>query len=282
MLVAFSVVAFGTSLPELVVTLRASLTGFPGLVLGNAVGSNTANVLLVGGAAAVCYPLACGEGSVRRHAGVMVLVSIAFALACLTGDLTRADGLLLLAGLVVVMGLKVRDTFAAYRNAEATIPMDWVLGLPSQKRMITTFLLLGIVGLPVGANLLVDAAEEIAGHLGVSDTVIGLTLVALGTSLPELATTVMAAFQKRTEVALGTIIGSNTFNILAILGVGASVSPAGIEISHRFLMLDLPVMLAASLVVSVFAFRRRSIGRRSGIVLLAGYVLYMATLFATA
>jgi cation:H+ antiporter len=282
MLVAFSVVAFGTSLPELVVTLRASLTGFPGLVLGNAVGSNTANVLLVGGAAAVCYPLACGEGSVRRDAGVMVLVSIAFALACLTGDLTRADGLLLLAGLVVVMGLKVRDTFAAYRNAEATIPMDWVLGLPSQKRMITTFLLLGIVGLPVGANLLVDAAEEIAGHLGVSDTVIGLTLVALGTSLPELATTVMAAFQKRTEVALGTIIGSNTFNILAILGVGASVSPAGIEISHRFLMLDLPVMLAASLVVSVFAFRRRSIGRRSGIVLLAGYVLYMATLFATA
>ena len=99
MLVAFTVVAFGTSIPELVVSLRASLAGFPGLVLGNVVGSNTANVLLVGGAAAVCYPLACGEGSVRRDAGVMILVSAVFALLCLKGELTRVDGLLLLAGL---------------------------------------------------------------------------------------------------------------------------------------------------------------------------------------
>jgi len=280
--VAFSVVAFGTSVPELVVTLRASLTGFPGLVLGNVVGSNTANVLLVAGASAILYPLACGGGSVRRDAAVMLLVSVAFALACLTGDLTRLDGLLLLAGLVVVMALMVRATFAAYRAADTSLPMDWVLGLPSQKRMITLFLVLGIVGLPVGANLLVEAAVDIAGTLGVSETVIGLTLVALGTSLPELATTVMAAFQRRTEVAIGTIIGSNTFNILAIMGVGAAVSPHGVTISDRFLALDLPVMLTASLVLSVFALWRKRIGRRVGIVFLTGYVAYMTVLFATA
>jgi cation:H+ antiporter len=282
MLVAFSVVAFGTSVPELVVTLRAALTGFPGLVLGNVVGSNTANVLLVGGASAICYPLACGGGSIRRDAAVMMLVSVAFALACLSGELARLDGLILLAGFILVMGWTARATFAAYRAADTSLPMDWVLGLPSQKRMITLFLGLGIVGLPVGANLLVKAAVEIAGQLGVSETVVGLTLVALGTSLPELATTVMAAFQKRTEVAIGTIIGSNTFNILAIMGVGAAVSPVGVTISRRFLALDLPVMLAASLVLSLFAFRRRSIGRRPGVVLLGGYVAYMVTLFILA
>ena len=246
MVVAFSVVAFGTSVPELVVTLRASLTGFPGLVLGNVVGSNTANVLLVGGASAICYPLACGSGTVRRDAAIMMLVSLAFGLACLTGDLGRVDGVLLLTGLVVVMGATARATFAEYRASDPSLPMDWVLGLPSQMVMIVVFLVLGIVGLPVGASLLVEAAVEIAGRLGVSDTFIGLTLVALGTSLPELATTVMAAFQKRTDVAIGTIIGSNTFNILAIMGVGAAVSPSGVDISRRFLILDLPVMLTAS------------------------------------
>ena len=282
MVVAFTVVAFRTSVPELVVTIRASLTGFPGLVLGNVVGSNTANVLLVGGASAICYPLACGEGSVRRDAGVMLFVSMAFGLACLTGDLGRTDGLLLLAGLIGVLVVTARTTFAAYRDADSSLPMDWVLGLPSHAAMIALFLALGIIGLPVGASLLVDAAAQIAGRLGVSDTVIGLTLVALGTSLPELATTVMAAFQKRTDVAIGTIIGSNTYNILAIMGVGAALSPAGVTISDRFLKVDLPVMLAATPVLGVFAFRRISVGRRAGILLLTGYVTYMAAVFSTA
>jgi cation:H+ antiporter len=157
--------------------------------------------------------------------------------------------------------------------------MDWVLGLPSHLAMIGLFLVAGGVGLPVGASLMVEAAVEIAGRFGVSDTVVGLTVVAFGTSLPELATTAVAALQRRTDVVVGTIIGSNTFNILAIMGIGAAASPVPIDISERLLTLDLPVMLAASAVLTICAVTGRKIRRGLGALLLGGYVSYMVVLF---
>lgn len=278
MVVAFSVVAIGTSLPELVVTLRASLAGYPGLVLGNVVGSNIANVLLVTGAAGVVYPLASGGGTAQRDAAIMMAMSLGFALMCFMGDLTRWSGVLLLSALGVVMGVTLRSTLRSYRES-VTTPLEWVLGIPSHRRMIALFLVAGGVGLPVGASMMVNAAVEIAGRLGVSETVIGLSIVAAGTSLPELATSVVAAMQRRTEVTLGTIVGSNTFNLLGIMGVGAAVSPASITISRRLLTLDLPVMLSAGLVLTLFILARRPLGRRAGVLLLAGYIGYLAVLF---
>ena len=278
--VAFSVVAIGTSIPELVVTLRASLSGYPGLVLGNVVGSNTANVLLVAGAAGVVFPLASGEGTARRDAIIMMAASLGFALMCVLGDLNRWGGLLLVGGFATVMGMTLRSTLRSYRESDTT-PLEWVLGIPSHRGMIALFLVAGGVGLPVGASLMVEAAVEIAGRMGVSETVVGLSIVAIGTSLPELATSVVAAMQRRTEVILGTIVGSNTFNLLGIMGLGALVSPKSVAISRRFLTLDLPVMLAASVLLTVFILARRPIGRRVGVVLLTGYVAYLAVLFVS-
>lgn len=278
MVVAFSVVAFGTSVPELVVTLQASLTGYPGLVLGNVVGSNIANVLLVAGTSAVFYPLGGGGGTERRDAGIMMLVSLGFVLLCFLGDLTRTSGILLLVVLAVVLSSTVRSTLRDYKSSDATTPLDWVLGLPSRVGMIVLFVGAGGVGLPVGASLMVDSAVEIAQSFGVSETVIGLTIVAIGTSLPELTTAVVAALQRRTDVVVGTVLGSNTLNLLAIMGLGAAVSPGPIAISDRLLRLDLPMMLMAGAALTAFVLARRPIGRTSGIVFVGTYVAYLMVL----
>jgi cation:H+ antiporter len=278
MVVAFSVVAFGTSVPELVVTLQASLTGYPELVLGNVVGSNIANVLLVVGASAVVYPLGSGQGSERRDAGIMMLVSFGFVLLCFLGDLTRVGGLLLLAGMVVVLVSTVRSTLHEYQSSDRTTPLEWVLGLPTQLGMIALFVVAGAVGLPVGASLMVEAAVDIAESFGVPQTVIGLTIVAIGTSLPELATVVAAAMHRRTEVVVGTVMGSNTFNLLGIMGLGAALSQRPITVSDRLLGQDLPVMLGVGMFLTAFVLARRRIGRGTGVVFLGAYLTYLTLL----
>ena len=278
--VAFTVVAFGTSLPELVVSLRAVFTGLPGLVIGNVVGSNIANVLMVIGAAALTYPLAKGEGPVKRDSAMMMAVSVLFVALCLQPELGRGTGLLLLAALVVVGGVMARDATASYRTAERGTPVEWALGLPSQIGMIVVFLVAGLVGLPVGARLVVQAAAEIAGQLGVTDVVIGLTIVAFSTSLPELATAVVAALQRRNDVAVGAVIGSNVFNILAIMGLATAVSPSPIPVPPGLRLVDLPLMLGAAVLLTAFVWRDRTIGRKTGALLTAAYVLYFLALFA--
>lgn len=278
MVVALTVVAFGTSLPELVVAIRAALTGHPGIVLGNVVGSNIANVMLVGGAAAVVYPLPSGGLNVRRDSAIMIVVSFLFLGVCILGDLNRLVGATLLVGLAVVLSITARDA-RSDRRSEITTPIEWVLGLPSQRRMITLFIVAGAVGLPLGADMVVEAAVDIASQLGISDTVVGLTIVAIGTSLPELATTIVAAWQRRTQVAIGTMIGSNVFNLLGIMAAAALVSPAAIAVPRKFLFIDLPVMLSAALILTVFVWLKRPIGRAPGLVLVTGYALYIVSLF---
>jgi cation:H+ antiporter len=280
--IALTVVAFGTSLPELVVVVQASLAGYPGLVFGNVVGSNIANVLLVLGTAAVIYPVMHGEHSVRRDCLVMVVATLLLVALSATGTLDVLEGVILLGGLIAVTALTAKEAARAYRDASLKAPMEWVLGLPRNPRTIVLFIVVGAIGLPLGANLVVDAAVQIAAHLGVSDTVVGLTVLAVGTSLPELATTVVAAVQRRTDVAIGTVVGSNIFNILAILGVGAVISSAPIEVPSGFNTLDFPVMLGVAIVLSVFVWLGRPIGRTAGVLFLAGYGAYVVALLLRA
>ena len=277
--VALTVVAFATSLPELVVAIRASLSGYPGLILGAVIGSNAANVLLVGGASAIFFPVACGERTVRRNGAVMLGVSLLFVALCSRGEVTRPGGILLLAGFALVIALTARTSIRAYEEADTTTPLDWVLGLPHQLGTIVFFIAVGVMLLPLGAGFLVEAAVEIAAQFGVSNTVVGLSVVAIGTSLPELVTTVLAALQKRADVAIGTIVGSNTFNILAIMGVGATISPSPIPVSSHVLLFDLPVMVGASSIVVLIAWTGGSIGRRTGIAFVVAYFGYLWTLY---
>lgn len=278
-IVAATVVGFGTSLPELVVSLQATLAGVPNLILGNVVGSNIANVLIVGGAAAVVHPLTQSGGEIRRSVVVMLLSLGAFAFLAAPGELSRAGGLALLLAFVAVIGTAVGPVLAAPKTEDASIPLDWVLGLPRHLGMISFFILSGVVMLPLGADLLVGSSVVIAERLGVPDTVVGLTILAFGTSLPELVTTVLAALERRSDVALGAIVGSNTFNVLAITGTTVALSPEPIGVSMRFIVFDVPIMLAASIFLAFFAWSGRTIDRRMGIGLLLAYAVYLGTLY---
>lgn len=278
MVIALTVVAFGTSLPELVVVLRAALTGYPGLVLGNVVGSNTANVLLILGVAALICPLTYGDRSVRRDSLIVIGASVLLIVLCWNGILGAAQGALLLGGIVAYTAFTAREAARAYRAADLKAPLEWVLGLPSHPMVIGVFIVLGVIWLPLGAKLVVDASVDLAAELGISETVVGLTILAFGTSLPELATTVAAARQQRTEVAVGTVIGSNIFNILAILGVAAAVSPAPVLVPRGFFSLDFPVMLGSVLLIGVFVWLKRPVGRVAGGLFVAAYLAYIVTL----
>jgi cation:H+ antiporter len=278
MVVALTLVALGTSLPELVVTLQAIMTGYPGMALGNVVGSNIANVLLVGGGAAAIYPLAYGGGAVRRDSLLMIVATMLFVVLSLMDMLNRGTGVLFLILLALVLIPSARDAARSHREAGSGAPLVAVLGLPTHRLLILLFLGAGVVGLPIGAELVVDSAVDIALRLGMTETVAGLTIIAFGTSLPEVATTAVAAIKRETEVAMGTIVGSNLFNVLGIMGVAALTTPALIRVPESFPVLDLPVMLGASLVLAVFAWLRKPIGRVAGSLLFLSYVAYIGIL----
>jgi cation:H+ antiporter len=274
-----TVVALGTSLPELVVSVHAVFTGYPGIVLGNVVGSNIANVFLVAGVSAIVFPLAYPGDTVRRDSAVMMGASIFFIVLCLNDALSRPAGAALLLGLAFIFVPVLREVAQAQKDSDGKPPPVEVLGVPDQRRYISLFLIVGIIGLPVGAHYVVEGTVRIALSMGVSEAIVGLSIVAFATSLPELATTVVAAYRRETEVAVGTIIGSNVFNILAIMGVAAVASSDPIEVPESFPFLDLPVMLLAALVTTAFVWLRKPIGRTVGIVFASVYVGYIAVIF---
>lgn len=279
MIIGLTLVAMGTSAPELVVSVRAVLTGHPGLALGNVVGSNITNVLLVIGLPALVAALLCDSRTVRTDTGIMLGASVLFIALCLNGALSRVDGIVLLAGLVLFVGYTARVAKAEPDLLAQTGELDRALGLPTRRRMIALLIGFGIIALPIGAELMIVGAVDIASRLGVSEAVVGLTIVAVGTSLPELATTSVAAFQRHSDVAMGNVLGSNVINLVGIMGVSAVLSPATIPVPDAFLRLDLPVMLAAALALSWYTMRRARIGRPAGIVLVIAYVLYVLVLF---
>jgi cation:H+ antiporter len=278
--VAATIVGFGTSLPELMVSVEATLSGAPGLILGNVVGSNIANVLLVGGAAAIVCPLVNDDRAVQRNFVIMMLATLVFGAFTVMGDIDRVMGTLLLVGFAATMLATARSTLQAQADVDLSTPLDWVLGLPSRPLTIAVFVVSGIVMLPLGAQLLVNSSVEIASRFEVPEPVIGLTVLAIGTSLPELTTTVLAAMERRSDVAIGAIVGSNTFNILTIMGVAGVLSPEPIVVSSRFVSLDVPVMIGSSLLLAVFAWTSRPVGRLAGAGMLLAYAGYLVALYS--
>ena len=275
LIVSLTIVAFGTSAPELLIGISAVHEGKPGLALGNVVGSNTANVLLVLGLPALLSRMHTSRFDTRRSYILMLVASVGFIGLSMFGVLTWVSGLILLAGLAVMLWDQLRAARAhkAESQAEELSELEGAdPDMPWWK--IGVFLVIGLIGLPLGADLLVKNASIIARDFGVSDAVIGLTLVAIGTSLPELATTVMAALRQQADVALGNVIGSNIFNLLCIMGVTTLVGP--VPVAPEFLNFDLWVMLAASMILAPFVLMKIDLGRRWGAVLTALYVGYIA------
>ena len=275
LIVSLTIVAFGTSAPELLISIKAGLDGVPGIALGNVVGSNTANVLLVLGVPALITVMHTSQIDTRKSYFQMIAATLLFIALAFRGVFDWIAALILLATLALILGSQVREALAHRaagqvetdeeepEGADPNMPW-WKIGL---------FLVLGLIGLPLGADLLVDSAEAIARMFGVPDAVIGLTLVALGTSLPELATTVMAAIRRQADVAIGNVIGSNLFNLLAIIGVASLIAP--IRVGPGFLQFDLWVMLGASLLLLPFVVFGRDLSRSWGIGLTALYLGYV-------
>lgn len=285
LIVSLTIVAFGTSAPELLIAINAVHDNADGIALGNVVGSNTANILLVLGIPAMLATLHTSQCNTRKNYIQMLMASVLFIALAFCGTLTIWSGMVLLAALSLFLIGAFREA-RSHRNGccgaevEGEEELLEVLeeadpDLPWWK--ILTYLALGLIGLPMGADLLVDNATIIARMYHISETVIGLTLVAVGTSLPELATTVMATLRRQADVALGNVIGSNMFNLLAIIGIATFVGP--ISVDPEFLEFDLWVMLGASLLIFPFVFWGKDITRRWGVLLTGLYLAYLAILF---
>jgi cation:H+ antiporter len=281
LIVSLTIVAFGTSAPELLVTVQAIMEGAPGLAFGNAIGSNTANVLLVLGLPALIACLHTSHIDTRKSYVFMMLGTAVFAGFCLMGPLGPLQGVVLLGMLFAMLWAAGRSANKSRLQSNASKVDDVTLDeadpcMSSVK--ISLYLALGLVGLPLGAGLLVDSSSDIARSFGISDAVIGLTLVAIGTSLPELSTTVMAAIRGKADVALGNVIGSNMFNLLAVMGVASFFGP--LHVPPGILHLDIWVMIGASLLLAPFVLFRADIGRVWGLALTTLYVTYMVVVLS--
>ncbi len=279
LIVSLTIVAFGTSAPELLISVKAVLDGIPGLALGNVVGSNTANILLVLGIPAMLATMHTSEWNTRKSFQHMIAASVLFILLAFRGVFDWIAAIVLLVALAAMLLDAAREV-RAHRKADQACAVDEgadIEGVDPDMPgwRIGVYLGLGLIGLPLGASLLVDNATIIARTFGISETVIGLTLVAVGTSLPELSTTVVAALRRQADVALGNVIGSNMFNLLGIIGIASLVGP--IRVDPEFLRFDLWVMLAASLLLIPFVYLGRNITRVWGVVLtlLYGGYLYL-------
>ncbi|MEX0695623.1 MAG: calcium/sodium antiporter [Rhodospirillales bacterium] len=266
LLIGLTVVGFGTSTPELLVSVDAALHGVPDIALGNIVGSNIANILLIIGLSALVWPIKVMGATLRRDTAVMMAAALVLVPIFAMAQMGRISGLVLVAGLAAYL------VWAYRQPGEAEAEEVGVLA-PASALVSTLWIIGGLVALMVGARLLVDGAVSIARDYGISEAFIGLTIVAVGTSLPELATSLIAAFRRQSEIAIGNIVGSNIFNVLGILGVTALIAP--IPVASRYLTFDLPVMIAVSLVLTVLLLTRPVIGRGIGVAMLVGYVAYV-------
>lgn len=278
-IIGLTVIGFGTSAPELVVTVQAALLDQPALAIGNVVGSNISNLLLILGVGAIIWPLTCEAGAAKRDAGMMIGTAILLVGLGLTGDIVRWQGALMVALLILFIGWSYWQDRKYQQRAGESVhaqEVEEVGQVPSNSLVIAALTLFGLAGLVGGAHLLVDGAVGIATALGVPESIIGLTLVALGTSLPELAATIVAAMRRHTDVAIANIMGSCVFNVLSILGITSLIRP--LTIAPDIQAIDLWVMLAASMLVMVLLVRACTIGRFGGWVLLTAYLAYIASM----
>jgi cation:H+ antiporter len=280
LLAGLVIVGFGTSAPELVVSVQAALGGSPAIALGNVVGSNIANILLILGISALIMPLVTHIKSLRRDGLTMLFATLLFMGLASFGGLGRLEGMLMLGFLAAYLVWAYRTEREDTSSPEAQLhkaEADEIEMLPMSIPMTLLATIGGLAMLIVGANRFLLGAVGLGQELGVPEAIIGLTVVAVGTSLPELAVSIIAAIRKHADVAVGNIIGSNIFNILCILGVSSLIAPLPLE--GRLLEIDQFVMLAAAVVLLLFLFFGLRLSRFKGALLLAGYVAYIAAMF---
>ncbi|TYC55764.1 calcium/sodium antiporter [Rhodobacterales bacterium] len=292
LVIGLTIVAFGTSAPELVISLKAALENSGGIAIGNVVGSNIANVLLVLGMPALIAATPCGETGATRNALFMVAVTLVFIALCFFTPIGLWQGIVLLTLLAAflaastVVARKHRKEMKAKAAAGADVAicagedddaLEDVEDVPDSGWIATAYVILGLIGLPLGAHFTILGATSIATAWGVSEAVIGLTVIALGTSLPELATSVMAAIRQHGAVAIGNVIGSNIFNLLAIIGITAVVVP--IDVPAEVLDFDIWAMLGCAILLTVLAGYRICLNKLSGFAMCAAYVAYIGTVY---
>ncbi|MFQ3534878.1 MAG: calcium/sodium antiporter [Aggregatilineales bacterium] len=277
--IGLTIVAYGTSTPELLVSLQAALGGNADISMGNVVGSNIANIGLIIGVSALIFPMAVQLQFLRREVPIMIGISLLFFLLASDGAIGSLDGLLFAVGAVAYTALSYLIT---KRNEPELVrqTQEFTLTIAKPTNRLPGDLLLVVTGtaiLLVGSDRLVVGAVEIATALNVPQIVIGITLVAVGTSLPEFATSVIAAFKRESEIAIGNVVGSNIFNILGILGITALITP--INVNPRLLQVDMFVMLGFAVALFIFCLNRK-ISRREATLLLAAYIAFTVFTFS--
>lgn len=271
LVVGLTVVSFGTSAPELVVSLKAAVSGNGSISLGNIIGSNIANIALILGVAALIRPLKVHANVIMREIPIMIAISVLLLILLIDGEVGFIDGIILVGGLIIYL---VVNVILARKEKNAEVDAEFKEGLKSKFGipLSIVFIIVGLGLLLFGANLFVQSAVAIAKIFNVSDAIIGLTIVAIGTSLPELITSVVAAYKKEADIAIGNVVGSNIFNILGILGITALVIPiSSLGISY----VDLGVMLFTAIILFPLSRTGFSISRFEGAFLLAGYAGYI-------
>ena len=281
LVIGLTIVAFGTSAPELVISCMAALGGSADMAIGNVVGSNIFNVLAIIGVTAMVMPIKVGEGMLSKEIPLVILAALVMTFCAndvlldggSTNAISRIDGLILLCFFLIFL----RYTFAIARNGGEEAEGEKIKEMPMWKSVL--FILGGLAGLIYGGQLFVDGASGVASSLGVSESIIGLTIVAGGTSLPELATSVTAALKKNSGIAVGNVIGSNLFNIFFVLGCSSTISPLPLG---GITNLDLMVMVGSTILFWLVGwfFKKRTITRVEGALMVACYVAYTAYLIA--
>lgn len=275
LLIGLTLVGFGTSTPELVTSLEAALRNSPGIAVGNVVGSNIANILLILGFSALLLPLAVDPKSFRRDGFVLGVATIAASVVVISGRVDRLAGLVFFAALIAYV------VFVYMTERKVVQPETEREHLQTSRSAMLPAVALTVLGLIMtifGARFLVSGAVTLASVAGVSETIIGLTIVAVGTSLPELITSIMAALRRQSDVAFGNIVGSNIYNIFGILGITAIVSPINVPV--EIAGFDLWVLLGVTLVLIIFATTGRRVSRWEGALMLGGYIVYVAALIS--
>ena len=276
LVIGLTVVAFGTSSPELAVSVKSALSNQASITVGNVIGSNIFNVLFILGLSALIVPLVVSQQLVRLDVPLMIALSVIVLILSLDENLSRADGLMLVAGLAIYLwflihqsrreSAEVREEYAKEFGTERYAKSSWVKNI--------VLILGGLALLVLGSHWLVDSAVSFAQYLGVSELVVGLTIVAAGTSLPEVVTSVIATIRGERDIAVGNVVGSSIFNIMAVLGLAGIVAPTGIEVSTAVIRFDMPVMIVSALACLPVFFTGGVISRQEGALLLGYYVAY--------
>ena len=269
--IGLTVVAFGTSLPELVVSIVAAIGGSSPIAIGNVVGSNIANVGLVLGISSLIFPIKINLSQIKNDLIIYIFVCLMFSAFCMNGSISRQEGLILF------LCVLVYTWYSFYYSSSKNNDEDVNDKNPSNLRMLFILIISGITLLSFGANLFVKGAIDIARYFGISEIVIGMTIVALGTSLPELATSVIASFRKEHAISIGNIVGSNLFNLLSVIGIVSLVSP--IESPKEILFFEIPYMIIYGLILFPIGMLKQPIHRLTAAFLLIGYLLFIYQLF---